>query len=124
MRATRSYLKVRLITVTETLTNHWNHKSVTCPFCTLRSVVSNSLADIYQRAAGFGVTGAHNNLSGCIIWAVPNRGHTHLERIFLMVQPSLTRQLVSGKGGVGESAADSLKYILILEVRYGGGVFG
>ena len=27
------------------------------------------------------------------------------------------------KGGVGDSAADSLKYILILEVRYGGGVF-
>ena len=38
-----------------------------------------SLADIYQRAAGFGVTGAHNNLSGRIIWAVPNRGHTHLD---------------------------------------------
>ena len=41
-----------------------------------------------------------------------------------MVQPSLTVHLVSGKGGVGESAPDSLKYILILEVRYGGGVFG
>ena len=40
-----------------------------------------------------------------------------------VVQPSLTRQLVSGKGGVGDSAADSPKYILILEVRYGGGVF-
>ena len=40
-----------------------------------------------------------------------------------MVQPSLTRQLVSGKGGVGDSAADSPKYILILEVRYGVGVF-
>ena len=34
-----------------------------------------------------------------------------------VVQPSPTRQLVSGKGGVGESAADSLKYILILELR-------
>ena len=54
------------------------------PFASLRSVVSNSLADIYQRAAGIGVTGAHNNLSGRIIWAVPNRGHTHLERIFLI----------------------------------------
>ena len=43
-----------------------------------------SLADTYQCAAGFGVTGAHSDLSGCIIWAVPNRGHTHLERIFLM----------------------------------------
>ena len=41
-----------------------------------------------------------------------------------VVQPSLTRQLVSGTEGVGESAADSLKYILLLEVRYGGGVFG
>ena len=46
-----------------------------------------SLADTYQCAAGFGVTGAHNNLSGCIIWAVPNWGHTHLERIFLISPP-------------------------------------
>ena len=44
----------------------------------------NSLADTYQRAAGFGVTGAHSILLGCIIWAIPNRGHTHLERIFLL----------------------------------------
>ena len=39
-----------------------------------------------------------------------------------VVRPLLTRQLVSGKGGVGESAPDSLKYILILEC--GEGVFG
>ena len=39
-----------------------------------------------------------------------------------VVRPSLTRQLVSGKGGVGGSAPDSLKYILILEC--GEGVFG
>ena len=60
-------------------------KVLLVPFCCSGvSSLVNSVADIYQRAAGFGVSGAHNNLSGCIIWAIPNREHTHRERSFLI----------------------------------------
>ena len=64
MRATRSYLKVRYCNK-GTVNEPSNNKSTTGLFCfSVVSSLVNSLADMYLRAAGFGVTGALSNLLG------------------------------------------------------------